>query len=120
MEFKSEELKTSFSIPDPVTVAVHDAYEARRMEVADMASRGSIAPRFLGALAIADGWKSEVLPDPLPTIAATGELHGDQLKVVHWAGMRVHLHMTSLLMIPKASFGGLFSALSPGGEETGK
>lgn len=120
MRFEEKSLKTSFSLPEPFKVKHHDIYEERRSAVLAAGAKTNLTVNFLGAVAIIKDWESEALPDLTKTIAATGELHGDQMRIVSWVGQRVHLYITSLQTIPKVSLEQLVSALSPNEASKGK
>ena len=103
MEFKNEKLKTSFSLPKPFTIGHHDTWENRRFEVMQAGSKTSLTGNWLSAMAIVEDWKSDLVPDPVATIAEAEKLSDGQIAVVAWVGSVVIGHVTSLMTVPKNS-----------------
>jgi hypothetical protein len=101
MEFKNEQLKTSFRLPEPFTVGDHDKWENRRFEVMQAGARTNLTVNFLAAMAIVEDWESELIPDPVDTIAEAQKLSEEQIAVVAWVGTVVITHVTSLMTVPK-------------------
>ena len=95
MEYTNEELKTTFSVPDVVTV--------RRQLVYFSNSGDSSEERFVriwnAAKTLIENWKSEVLPDI--NINLDEITNPDATALIVWAGLRVMVHMNSLKEVPK-------------------
>ena len=96
MEYKNEEYKTSFTVPDRVTVRAQMAYYS---ESARAGGDELFMRLWFGARTLIQNWQSELLPDlhtdletvTDPTVTA----------VLMWAAMRVQEHINKLETLPK-------------------
>ena len=97
-EFTNADFGAKFRVPDRPTVRQQLAYFSE----AGMARGKEMFERlWLGALALAEGWECELLPDPKANL---DELTDPKIvQLLLWAGLVVEAHMNRLEEVPKAS-----------------
>lgn len=98
MEFSNEVLKTSFTLPDKVTVR-------KQMQYLSVAGRSRdkeyVERLWLAARELIENWKSEYLPDLQASLDEVTD--GNVTNVLVWASFEVKQYIEKLDEIPKNS-----------------
>lgn len=96
-EFKNESLGLSFTLPDKPTVRQQMTYMS---EAAFAFGKQRFEQYWLGAVAIVQDWKCDLVPDParLNLDEATDPRVAD---IVMWVGWEVKEYITRLDNVPK-------------------
>ena len=94
MKFESEELKTTFSIPEPLKVRHVLAYDS----VVNISNQSLYERLWYGVCEIAQDWQS---PIELDRDALDKETDPEMIRIVEWAGLVLFSHITEQRRTPK-------------------
>lgn len=98
MKFESDDLKTTFEVPDKPTYRDMMRYDATEWRIGS-----EIYERlWLGVCAVAQNWQSELIPEATPTVFEQ-DFDPQAYEVIKWAGLAVFSWAQKAKELPKNS-----------------
>lgn len=97
-EFYNEALACRFTLPERITVRVHQQWLDARDEARAAGASSLLSLNWVSAAGIIEAWECEALPDYK---AGLDDIADEQLAIINWVGSTVYARINELVSVPK-------------------